>query len=83
MSLALVVFVLSVWCFRRISMSLRGCLCRLHRPLTRSKMPSRLCLRGCCCLLGCSQMQIVAFVQDEKLQETVQETEEIKEVLRL
>ena len=40
--------------FRRISMSLRGCECRLphHRPLTGSKMPSRLCLRGCCCLLA-------------------------------
>ena len=36
---------------RRMSMSLRGCLCRLpqHRPLTRSKMPSRPCLRECCC----------------------------------
>ena len=49
------VFVLSVGSgsFRRISMSLRGCLCRLnqHRPQPQSKMPSRLCLRGCCCLL--------------------------------
>ena len=39
---------------RRISMSLRGCLCRLpqHRLLTRSRMPSRLCLRWCSCLLA-------------------------------
>ena len=82
-------------------MSLRGCLCRLlqHRPLTRSKMPSRLCLPGCwgdvvaglpCLLwaaserpLGSSPLQIVAFAQEEQQQKTVQEKEEIKEVLRL
>ena len=74
-------------------MSLRGCLCRLlqHRPLTRSKMPSRLCLPGCWgevvaglpCLLWAASEQIVAFAQEEQQQKTVQEKEEIKEVLRL
>ena len=38
MSLALVVFVLSGL--------------NQHRPQPQSKMPSRLCLRGCCCLLA-------------------------------
>ena len=102
MSLALVVFVLSVWWARELQtyfdgldwLLMQAASAQTADPVEDAKqaVPPRVLLLallvvGQCAAseraLGSSQLQIVAFAQEEQLQKTVQETGQIKEVLRL